>query len=89
LDRLKACPAQDVGVSRELFLKSWEELKVNEPILPVMAALVLHDDTFERLLLPLERSQLRASVNLALERYNQKINPPNKLGRLLVGIIKK
>jgi hypothetical protein len=93
--RLKACPAHDASVSRELFLESWDELKREDvtpfrtPSLPVMAALVLNDDTFAQLLGAMERAQLVALVKLAVDRYDQQTNPPNKLGRLMAGVIIK
>ena len=57
----------------------------------VMAALILNneDDAFGQLLNDAERGQLQSFVNLALDRYEQQTNPPNKLGRLLAGCIKK
>ncbi len=56
--------------------------------LPILAALLLQDHRFARLLNATEQEQLHGLVNLALERYEQQTNPPNKLGKLLVGIIK-
>ena len=41
-----------------------------------------------RLLNVTEQEQLRVLVNLALDRYEQQTNPPNKLGKLIAGIIK-
>jgi hypothetical protein len=92
---LRACPAHEVGVSRELFLECWGELQRQnvtrhiKPTVPVMAAIILHDDRFARLLNEAEQAQLRALIQLALDRYEQTINPPNKLGRLLAAIIEK
>jgi len=92
---LRACPAHETFVSRELFLECWNELTredvtpFNKPTLPVMAALVLHDDRFEALLNEAEQEQLRACVQLALDRYTEQTHPPNKLGRLLAGLTKE
>ena len=92
---LRACPAHETFVSRELFLEVWGELTredvtpFNKPTLPVMAALVLHDDRFEALLNEAEQEQLRAGVQLALDRYTEQTHPPNKLGRLLAGLTKE
>jgi hypothetical protein len=91
--RLKNCQAHDANVSRELFLQCWDELRradltpFSKPTVPVMAALVLHDDGFGLLLNEAERTQLLALVKLALDRYEQETNPPNQLGKLLAGII--
>ena len=52
-----------------------------------MGALLLQDHRFARLLNVTEQEQLRVLVNLALDRYEQQTNPPNKLGKLIAGII--
>ena len=93
--RLQECPAHEVIVSRELFLECWDELQREDvshllaPTPPIMAALVLADERFALLLNGAEQAQLRSLVTLARDRYEQQTNPPNKLGRLLAGIIKK
>jgi len=96
LARLKACPSHPANVSRESFIASWDELMREDmtpfvkPSLPVMAALLLHDETFGQLLNEPEQTQLKALVQLALERYDQQTHPPNKLGKLIAScIIKK
>jgi hypothetical protein len=95
VEKLKACPSHDEDFSREMFLECWDELRREDvsafivPTVPVMAALVLNDERFKQLLDETEQSQLSALVNLALERYTRKTNPPNKLGKLIAGIIKK
>ena len=92
---LKACPSQHASVSRERFQAGWNELcredvtPLIKPTVPVMAALLLHDDRFRALLNPSEQEQLHALIQLALDRYEQQTNPPNKLGRLIAGIIKE
>lgn len=92
---LRACPAHETFVSRELFQECWGELTREDvtpfakPTLPVMAALVLQDDRFEALLNDAEQEQLRSLVQLALNRYEEQTHPPNKLGRILSGIIKE
>ena len=86
---LRACPTQHASVSRERFQGSWAELcredvtPLLKPTIPVMAALLLHDDRFAALLDSSERDQLDSLIQLALDRYEQQTNPPNKLGRLL------
>ena len=93
--RLKACPAHDADVSRETFLECWDELRRQEvatarqPSDPIMAALLLKDHRFARLLSVAEQELLQALVLLAGDRYKMKTNPPNKLGKLIAGIIKK
>ena len=93
--RLKSCPAHDVTISRELVLKCWEELKREDitphinPTAPVMAALLMSDDRFKSLLNEAENSLLAELIGVALTRYETKTNPPNKLGKLIAGSIKK
>ena len=95
LTKLRACPSHDCKVSREMFIECWNELMREDvtpfikPTAPVMAALILNDDRFAPLLNEAERTQLLSLVNLAIDRYDQKTNPPNKLGKLIAGIIKK
>jgi len=92
---LTACPSHHASVSRERFIEGWAELQREDvtpfikPTVPVMAALVLHDDRFSSLLNPSEQEHLHALVQLALERYEQQTNPPNKLGKLITGLIKE
>ena len=90
---LKSCPTHHASVTREQFLAGWAELQGerlgHQPTLPIMAALLLHDDRFMPLLNDTELSQLQALVQLALDRYEQQTNPPNKLGRLLTGLTKQ
>lgn len=93
--RLKACPAHNTGVSRELFIESWDALRredvapLRKPTAAIMGALLLHDHRFARLLNVTEQERLRTLVNAALDRYEQQTNPPNKLGKLIAGIINK
>jgi hypothetical protein len=92
---LKACPSHHASVSRERFIEGWSELCREDvtpfikPAVPVMAALVLHDDRFAELLNEAEQLKLKALVQLALDRYEQQTNPPNKLGKLIAGLIKE
>lgn len=88
--KLKACPSRDQSLSPEELIKTWNSLKQTDPangdeITPaVMAGLVLFDGKqFAQLLNKAERSQLAVLAAVALERYLQKINPPNKLGKTL------
>ena len=93
--KLKTCASHNAGISREQFLECWDELwredvtPLLKPTAPVMAALVLNDDRFAQLLTGAEQAQLLALVDLAIDRYEQRTNPPNKLGKLLAGSIKK
>lgn len=44
---------------------------------------------FAQLLNEAERSQMIALAKLALERYRQKNNPPNKLGKIIAAALKE
>ena len=92
---LRQCQTHNPTVSRELFIECWDQLAredvtpFTKPALPVMAALLLHDETFAGLLHEAENLQLAALVQLAQDRFEQQTNPTNKLGRLIAGSIKK
>ena len=92
---LKACPAHDNGFSEELLSKTWERFKQrawepdDEVTTAVMAGLILYDEQFAQLLNEAERSQMAALAKLALERYQQKTNPPNKLGKIIAAALKE
>jgi hypothetical protein len=91
---LQRCPSRQEGVSAQLMGDVWDRLKTeslshtNRPAPAIMAALVLHHGTIGELLTGPERSQLLALANLAVERYEQRTNPPNKLGNLIAGTLK-
>ena len=92
---LKACPTQDTSFSEKLLLEAWERFKHTgwdrgtEPNPAVMAALVLHDEHLAKLLNAAERVQLLALSTVALERYQQKTNPPNPLGKTIAATLKE
>ena len=93
--QLRACPSHDSSFSEKLLLESWERFKHTgwergtEPTPAVIAGLVLHDENMARLLNVAERAQLRALSTVALERYQEKTNPPNKLGKTIAASLKE
>jgi len=93
--QLRRCPTHAATVSREQFIAAWQELQrvdvtpFLQPTVPILAALLLSDDRFTGLLDESESAQLNDLVELALNRYDQQTNPPNKLGRILSGLIRK
>jgi hypothetical protein len=96
VDRLKACPAYDTRISEKALLETWKcfrqiDLEHGDELTPaIVAALVLHDDeVFAELLSEEQNSLLFALAKTAFDRYQQLTNPPNKLGKLIAGIIKK
>jgi hypothetical protein len=94
-EKLKSCPTREACVSRAMFLEFWEQLKFESvelqihPSEPIMAALVLYEGQFARLLTGDEYTQLAQLAKLALERYRQITEPPNKVGKIIAGIFKK
>ena len=93
--KLRVCPSQDSRFSEKLLLETWRGFKQsaleqgNEPTPAIIVALILHDtELFAQLLNVAERSQLAVLARLALERYQQKTNPPNKLGKLIAAALK-
>ena len=93
--QLKACPTQDTSFSEKLLFEAWERFKCTgwdrgtAPTPAVMAGLLLHDENLARLLNAAERLQLLALSEVARERYQQKINPPNPLGKTLAATLKE
>ncbi len=93
--QLKACPTQDTSFSDKLLTEAWERFKHTgwdrgtEPTPMIMAALVLHDEHVAKLLNAAERVQLLALGTVALERYQQKTNPPNPLGKTIAASLKE
>jgi hypothetical protein len=56
----------------------------------VLVGVILYDqEIFARLLNEAERAQLVALGKTALERYQQRNNPPNKLGRTIAATLKE
>ena len=93
---LKACPACDSTFSEKLLIATWGSLKQaaleqGDELTPsIMAALILFDEEqFAQLLDEAERAQMLALAQAALERYRQKTNPPNKLGKIIAAALKE
>src|SRR4051794_9538975 len=90
--KLKACPTQDTKFSNELLCHAWECFKEawrpgDEVIPSVVAGLIIRDKDFAQLLNETERAQMVALSKVALERFNEKTNPHNKLGKTLAVIL--
>ena len=96
LAQLKSCPAREQGLTRKELIATWNSFKEINPeqgdeITPaMMAGLVLFDEEqFAQLLNEAERSQLAALAKMALERFTEKSNPPNKLGKTIAAALKE
>ena len=96
VEKLKACGSRDNHFSEKMLVETWNGFKQIDPehgdqMTPaVMAGLILFDEEdFAQLLNEAERSQMVALAKLAFERYRQKTNPPNKLGKLIAAALKE
>jgi hypothetical protein len=93
VEKLKACPAHDKSLSQEMLHRAWERCRAWQPedeVTPaVMAGVILQDEPFARLLNEAERTQMAALARVALERYQQRNNPPNKLGKIIAAALKE
>jgi len=94
--RLKACSTRDNGLSKKLLHETWAALKQtdlergDQPTPSIMAALVLFDEEqFAGLMTEAELEQMLALARTALERFNERINPPNKLGKTIAATLKE
>ena len=94
--RLKACPSRDGTFSEKALHESWACFRKVAPehgdeITPAMiAGLILYDEEqFAQLLNEAERSQMIALSKVALERFREKTNPPNKLGKIIAAALKE
>ncbi|MBI3852715.1 MAG: hypothetical protein HY298_20875 [Verrucomicrobia bacterium] len=94
--KLKACPTLDDSFSQKLLIETWgclkrTDLEHGDELTPsIMAGLVLFDEEhFVRLLNEAEHSQLAALAKTALERFKEKSNPPNKLGKTIAAALKE
>jgi hypothetical protein len=90
--KLRACPTQNSRFSQELLRERWECFnegwRPGNILLPsVIAALTIHDKDFAQLLNEAERAQMLALSKLALERFEENTNPPNKFGKTLAAIL--
>ena len=96
VNRLKACPTQDDRITTKRLLETWDSFKQIAPehgdtiSSAMLAGLILYDpETFASLLTAAEQEQLITLGLVALERYQTRTNPPNKLGQLLAATLKE
>lgn len=90
--KLKACPTHNNGFSKELAHDTWEEFKDvckpgNNLTQAIIAALVISNSNFALLLNEAENAQMFALSKLALERFEERTNSRNKLGKTLAAIL--
>lgn len=92
---LLACPARDERFSRKSLIATWDclkqtDLENGDELTPsILAALVLCDETvFAQLLNAAEHAQLTVLARTALQRFQEKSNPPHPLGSTLAATVK-
>src|SRR5262245_28486892 len=93
--KLKACPSPGHCFAHKLLGGTWgclkrTDLQHGDELTPsIMAGLVLYDEEqFAQLLTAAEHAQLTALARTALDRFNEKNNPPNKLGKTIAAALK-
>jgi hypothetical protein len=96
VQRLKNCPTQDDRINAKGLVASWNSLKIITPELgdtitpALLVGVILYDlEGFGPLLLHAEREQLIQLGQLALRRYQERTNPPNKPGKLIAAALKE
>jgi hypothetical protein len=94
--QLKSCPTQDDRITTKRLFEAWASFKQIAPdrgdsiSSAMLAGLILYDpETFASLLTAAEQEQLITLGLVALERYQTRTNPPNKLGKLIAEAIKE
>src|SRR5262245_2814535 len=93
--KLKAAPSRDGTFSEKMLFATWQcfrqtVLEQRDQLTPaIMSGLVLYDEKFAQLLNEAERSRMVSLARLALERYQQETNPPNKLGKIIAASLKE
>ena len=91
--QLKACPTQDTSFSEKLLFEAWERFKLTgwergrPPTSSVIAGLLVQDESVAKLLTSVEHTQLLGLCSSALERYHEKANPPNPVGKTIAATL--
>jgi len=95
VEKLTACPARDERFSQKTLVATWDclkqtDLENDDELTPsIMAGLVLYDETqFAQLLNEAEHAQLAALARTALQRFQEKSDPPNHLGKTIAATLK-
>ena len=94
--KLRGCPAQEERITEKQFIETWDNFKQIAPehgdtiSSAMMVGVILYDpEIFASLLTKAEHGQLITLGLTAAERYRQRSNPPNKLGKLIVATVKE
>lgn len=93
--QLRACPSLESSFSEKLLAEAWERFKHTGwergslPTTSIIAGLLVHDENVPKLLTPVEHAQLLSLCSNALERFHERTNPPNHLGKTLAATLKE
>jgi hypothetical protein len=92
---LQRCGSRNGQAMQQTVSEVWETLRrdaigeSNPPSRAALAAVVVQSKVAAQLLTADEHEQLLALADLVLDRYEQRTKPPNKLGKLIAGIVKE
>ena len=92
---LQGCPSSDGSLFRDAAVQAWETVRSqslrdgDKLSAAIMAALIMSSGQIGQLLTQEERFEFSRLAALALERYEQRTNPSNKLGNLIADILKE
>lgn len=96
VQRLKNCPTQDDRINAKRLVETWNSCKTTAPELgdtitpALVVGVILYDlEGFGSLMPHAEREQLIQLGQLALRRYQERTNPPNKPGKLIAAALKE
>ena len=95
VQELRACASRDTSLTEKSLREAWDQFKADGwtpgayPPFSVLAALVIHDEVVATLLTTEEHGQLLALSELARNRYRERTQPLNHLGKLLADTIKE
>jgi hypothetical protein len=92
---LAQCSSRDGRATSEIVGEAWDELRqvsfkqMDEPSSAVIAAVMINNKVIGEILAPAEHKELLRLARLAQQRYQERTNPPNKVGNLIAGILKE
>jgi hypothetical protein len=93
--KLKAASSNHGKIVQDQASEKWDLLRKDSlkqagaPSKAAIAALCVMNPREPKLLSTEEAQQLQALINVAVNRYEQLVNPPNKVGNLIAGVMKE
>ena len=92
---LAQCPSRDGRATSEIVGEAWDDLRqmsfmqMDEPSSAVIAAVMINNKVIGEILAPTEHKELLRLAQLVQQRYQERTNPNNKVGNLIVGVLKE